>query len=244
MFKKIILLSSAASILIPTQLRADQAFSDNQVKSVQSIVKEYIINNPEIITQSLSVLQKRQQAEMAAKAQKAIKENHKEIFDSADDVILGNPKGSMQLVMFVDPYCGHCHEFSKIVDQVIPLYPELKVIVKDFPVFGQPSVDAVKTLKRAQLQGKYKEMLALISEKKEAQTPEQLMDLVSKVKGLDAKPFAKGDQDAKLGKIVNSTLELGQKIGINATPSLIYKDQLITGGMPLENLKKLLDAKG
>jgi len=73
---------------------------------IEQIVRDYIIENPEIIEEALGVLQTRsQEAEAKARASAVVAEEDA-LFQSQDDLAMGNPAGDVTLVEFFDFNCG------------------------------------------------------------------------------------------------------------------------------------------
>ena len=103
--KTLTALALAASITLPVQAFA---LDDQQKKELGEFIKQYLIENPEIMLDVQDALQKKQQMAQQVKATMAIENNNGGIFDSKDDVTLGNPKGDVTVVEFFDYNCTYC----------------------------------------------------------------------------------------------------------------------------------------
>ena len=57
---------------------------------VEAIVKEYLLANPEVITEAMQALEKKQAAEAAAEQARVIQKSGSILFDSTRQVVLGN----------------------------------------------------------------------------------------------------------------------------------------------------------
>ncbi len=71
-------------------------FSDQQKRELSIIIKEYLIQNPEVIREALQELERRQAAEASDKAKQTISSRAKEIYQSKEDLVLGNPRAKSQ----------------------------------------------------------------------------------------------------------------------------------------------------
>ena len=106
---------------------------------VEKIVREYIIQNPEIIEEALTELEKRTQAAQAEARSQAIVAETDALLRSSDDVILGNPDGDATLVEFFDFNCGYCKRAAPDVKALVAEDPKLRIVLKDFPILGPGS---------------------------------------------------------------------------------------------------------
>ncbi|MDN3719546.1 thioredoxin domain-containing protein [Roseibium salinum] len=57
---------------------------------------------------------------------------------------MGNPEGSVTLVEFFDYNCGYCKRAHADMVRLIEEDPDLRVVLKEFPVLGQGSVEAAQ----------------------------------------------------------------------------------------------------
>ena len=58
--------------------------------------------------------------------------------------MVGNPQGKATLVEFFDYNCGYCKRSLDDISKLMKTEPELKVVLKDFPVLGPGSVEAAQ----------------------------------------------------------------------------------------------------
>ncbi len=81
----------------------------------------------------------------AREAQKQlIAANYAAIYDDAGNVILGNPAGDVTLVEMFDYNCGYCRQALPDLAVLMAEDPNLKVILKEFPILSDGSVEAAK----------------------------------------------------------------------------------------------------
>ena len=132
----------AGALLLPGC--AASAAEKLPVADIEKIVHDYLLREPEVIYQAIQELQKRQQAEEAAKAQAMIAEHGDEIFRHADDPVVGNAEGDATLVEFFDYHCGYCRSMTPGLRAMIGTDPQLRFVFKDLPVLGPDSVTAAK----------------------------------------------------------------------------------------------------
>ena len=148
-------LAPAACLLFGSVIAADaQSFSTDQRKEIEEIVRSYLLRNPEVLQDVMLELEKRQSAAEAEKAKAAVKGNATLLFDSPRHVVVGNPKGDVTLIEFFDYNCGFCKRALADLVDLMKGDPNLRVVLKEFPVLGEGSVEAAKVAIAAHMQDK------------------------------------------------------------------------------------------
>ncbi len=83
-------------------------FTPEQRRAIEGIVKDYLIQNPDVLQEVFAELEKRQaDAQKSAQAQ-ALQSERAKLFDASRDHVAGNPQGDVTLVEFTDYNCGFC----------------------------------------------------------------------------------------------------------------------------------------
>lgn len=240
-----LLLVAATLSLTPVNSGASvENFTPAQEKAIGSLIENHIIQNPDIVAKALQALQAKQMKAELEKGRLAVLKHKDALFSAPSDPIGGNPQGMKSLVVFMDPYCGHCRHFHTVLDEAVKSYPNLKLIYKDLPILGDASQLAVAGFFAALEQGqqKYDAFQAKFLKTDGAQSMDDLMTL-AKDAGLDGDAFKKSIDSKGVKDRIKATQDLAESVGITATPSIVLGDVLIPGGVPMDVLKKLLDAK-
>ena len=73
----------------------------------RGIVRNYLLENPEILLEMQQVLEAKQKEEQRV-ANQVIRGAQDEIFNAAYDGVVGNPDGKTTIVEFYDYNCGYC----------------------------------------------------------------------------------------------------------------------------------------
>ena len=129
-----------------------QSFTDAQRGDIETIVKNYLIAHPEVLEEAMSELNKRQATAEAEKHEASITQNAEAIFNSPRGVTLGNKDGDVTFVEFFDYNCGYCKRAMSDMLDLLKSDPKLKVVLKEFPVLSQGSVDAAQVAVAARMQ--------------------------------------------------------------------------------------------
>ena len=131
-----------------------KSFTPAQIKEIQTILHDYLVDQPEVLMEASQRLQQRQQALMQAQAKSAIQKSGAALA-SGNLTVAGNPKGDVTLVEFFDYQCGHCVSMSPIIHELIKANSNLRVVFKEFPIFGKESEQAARGAIVAAMQVKY-----------------------------------------------------------------------------------------
>ncbi|KTD08629.1 DsbA family protein [Legionella jamestowniensis] len=215
----------ATAVASPLAIAAGSAntqsgtMSETQKKEIEKVIHDYLVNNPEVLLEASQALQQKQQQAMQQQAQAAIKDNANQLLND-NLTVLGNPKGNVTLVEFFDYQCIHCKKMAPVINELIKKDKNLRVVFKEFPIFGKSSDMASRAALAAAMQGKYKEMHeALI--KQDKRLNEQVIMETAKSVGLDMAKL-KTDMDSKtVTDALDANRELAEKLHLMGTPAFI-----------------------
>src|ERR1700748_1279937 len=134
----------AMALCVTPPVASAQSFSDTQRGDIEKIVKDYLVTHPEVLEEAMGELSKRQAADEAKKHEASVSENAATIFNSPRGVMLGNKDGDVTFVEFFDYNCGYCKRAMADMLDLMKSDPKLKVVLKEFPVLSQGSVEAAQ----------------------------------------------------------------------------------------------------
>ncbi len=190
-------------------------------KQIEKIIREYLVKNPEVLVEASQALQMKQQQEMQASAKTAINANAKELI-AGSLTVAGNAKGNVTLVEFFDYYCGHCIKMKPVINELIAKNPNLRVVYKEFPIFGKDSEMASKLAIAAAMQGpnQYFKVQEALFKSGGHLSEEKLME-IAKNAGLNMTKL-KADMDSKVvNDVLLSNRNLAEKMRLMGTPAFV-----------------------
>ena len=230
----------------PAAAPAIQAFSGDQRHEIESIVKDYLVSHPEVLQEAMDALDKRQKQADAEKARTTIKDNNATIFNSPHQVVLGNPDGKTTMVEFFDYNCAFCKRALPDMMSLLKTDPDLKFVLKEFPVLGPGSVEAAHVAIAARMQDpsgkKYIEFhQKLLGGRGEADKAHALA--VAKDVGFDMVRLEKDMDSDEVKKTIDEDMKLADALGVSGTPSYVVGDQVVVGAVGLDELKAKLKAE-
>ena len=221
-------------------------FNDGQRREIETIIKDYLLANPEILQEAAQALEQRQKQAEDEQRQVGLVKNADQIFRNKADFVAGNPKGNVTMVEFFDYNCPWCKKDFPDVMALIDADKDLKVVFKEFPILGPDSEYAAKAAIAAGKQRKYLEMHKAMYQHEGKVTKESVDEIAIGI-GLDMDHLRKDIDDPETAGIIARNRELAQALAINGTPAFIIDDKLFPGYLPKDELAsaiKEVRAKG
>lgn len=195
-------------------------FNPEQTKEIENIVHDYLIKHPQVVVEVFQILQDQQQAQVQQRAQSAIQANSKQIFDALTSPVVGNAQGKVNVVEFLDYQCGHCKKMQPIIDKLIQSNPEVRVVIKELPIFGGESEFAAKAALAAQKQGKFYQMHNALLQVKEPLTQERILKLATD-NGLNVQQLQADMNSEAVAQELRNNVALEKALELVGTPVFI-----------------------
>lgn len=220
-------LAQAATPTAPAA-KAGDAFSPEQRKAIEGIIKDYLIANPEVMLEIQTALESRMEELQAKRLQVAISAQADQIFRSPDAPIAGNPKGDITVVEFFDYNCGYCKKAFGDVAKLIEKDKSVKLVLKELPILSKGSEEGTRVALAAKAQGKYWEVhRALLNMR--GQVSEQTALAAAEKVGLDMAKLKTDMKSEVVTQEITRVRELAQAMGIQGTPHFLVADRAIAG---------------
>ncbi|MBI5121058.1 MAG: DsbA family protein [Rhodospirillales bacterium] len=232
-----------AALAVSPALAADDKLSPKQIIEIKKIIRETLMENPEVIADAIQALEEKQRLEAEKESKKAMQERKKDVFDDPNTPVGGNPKGDVTLVEFFDYRCGYCKSVHESVMRVVKEDGKVKLVYKELPVLGAESVYAAKAALAAAKQKKYVEFQDVMMRHRGAFNEESVMAMAKEV-GLDADRLKKDMNAPDITKLLQANMELAETLGIRGTPGFVMGDRIVPGAVPEASLRQwLADAR-
>lgn len=233
----------AVAIVLPAAAppAAAQGFTEAQRAEIERIVKEYLVAHPEVLQEAMAELEKRQAALDAERSKTAIAAHATLLFNSPRQVTLGNPQGDVTFVEFFDYNCGYCRRALADMMALMKEDPKLKVVLKEFPVLGQPSVEAAQVSIAVRMQDpsgkKYLDFhQKLLGGRGQVDRARALA--VAREVGLDMARLERDMQSPEIRSTIEESMRLADALGLNGTPSYVIGNEVVIGAVGLEALRE------
>jgi len=237
-------IAAVAALIAGSPARA-QEFSAPQRGEIEKIIKSYLVEHPEVLQEAMAALEKKQQLAEAEKARSGVKNHSDAIFNSPYQVTLGNPKGDVTFVEFFDYNCGYCKRAMSDMMTLMSKDPNLKVVLKEFPVLGQGSVEAAQVAVAVRMQDKTGKKYLDFHQKLlmgRGQADKARAMAVAKEIGLDMARLEKDLKSEEVASSIQESMKLAEALGLNGTPSYVIGNDVVIGAVGLEALGAKIQA--
>lgn len=233
---------AAAAIALSCSSIHASALDDADKDEVRQIVRQYLLENPEILIEMQDVLEARVAVAEQERAKQAIASMSDDIYNGASDTIIGNPDADVTIVEFFDYNCGYCKRAMQDMQDVLATDSNVKFILKEFPILGPESVQATRVSIAVgriapELSGEFH--MALLS--RNGRANEESAISVATDLGIDEDVLMKELEDENILADLEATSNLTSALNITGTPSYLIGDQSIGGAVGAGELLTIID---
>ncbi|MGI9481875.1 MAG: DsbA family protein [Hyphomicrobiales bacterium] len=214
-----------------------EEFSESQKKEIGEIVREYLLKNPTIMREVFSELERIEAEEREKLAKAGILESKDALFRSNLSYVAGNPEGDVTMVEFFDYNCGYCKRAFPDVMKLIDSDPNLRVVIKEFPILGAGSVFAARAAIASKKQDKYWEFHTAMMNARGSLNESRVINIAKKL-GLDVDKLREDMEADVVRQEIAESHTLANRMGINGTPAFVIDDRLVPGALGYAELRK------
>jgi len=225
----------------PAQQQAisSDVFTTAQAEEIGKLSRDYLLQNPETIRDAIQALQAKEEAAKADRQSEAVTQYKGQIFADADAPVAGNPQGDVTLVEFFDYKCPYCKQVSPALEGLLKDDPKLKIVFKEFPILGDPSVLAARAALAAQKQGKYLAFHQALMAHRGQLDLNSIAGVAASI-GLNGEQLVADMKSEEIEKQLTANHELALSLGIRSTPTFIVGDKVMPGALSIDDLKNLI----
>ncbi|MGH6849380.1 MAG: DsbA family protein [Methylocella sp.] len=224
-----------------------ESFSAGQKAEIEAIIKNYLLQKPEVLREAIGVLDAREKAAEAKAREKAVSDPSSTLFSPVNQAVIGDPKGKITLIEFFDYNCGYCKRALSDLARLMKVNPDLRVVLRDFPILSPSSVEAAKVANAylRQFQGeKFWEFhQRLLGSRGPVGKAEALA--VAKDLGADMDKLAKDAAAPDITSGIKESGRLAKSLSVTGTPTYVIGEDVVTGAVgydeleaKVENIKK------
>jgi protein-disulfide isomerase len=226
------LLTALAALfaLIMTPASA-QSFNAQEQAEMRAIVREYLINNPDVLREALEALSERTAAE-----------RWRRIKSDPRDFTMGPADAPIVIVEFFDYRCGYCHAALEWVTDVARTRRDVRIVLKEFPVLSPESVEASHAALAAMPQGRYWQFHQALMAFRGDLTTARINQLASQ-SGIDVARMRRAMAERGVEQLILDNRALALDLEENpATPIFLINGELVRGFRPDELDQRLREA--
>jgi protein-disulfide isomerase len=225
------IMAAVATNASPAKAQDKPVFDAAQKEAIRAIMKEYLLEQPEILREAITELNRRHEVAAEGERKKVLSSLYKE------ETPYSTGEGNITLVEFFDYNCGYCR---KAFNEIVGLTKEekdLRVVFVEFPILSEDSRVASQAAIASVKQDKYWEFHSALMAHKGPITSEAVFKVAGDV-GLDVEKLKTDMQAPEVDAEIEKNLQLGTAMGIQGTPAFFVGDEAIPGAP--EQLKSIL----
>jgi protein-disulfide isomerase len=235
----------ALPLALPAQAQT-QSFSPAQRGEIETILRDYLMNHPELLQEVMAELDKRQNLADAEKHREGVKQHAQIIFSSPRQITLGNPQGDVTVVEFFDYNCAFCKRAMADMTDLMKGDGKVKFVLKEFPVLGEGSTQAAQVAVAVRMQDKTGGKKYLEFHQKllggRGQADKARAMAVAKEVGLDMARLEKDMASDEVKNTLQESFTIAEALGLNGTPSYVVGSDVVIGAVGLPALKERVNS--
>lgn len=202
------------------------------------MIEEFLMSDPKLLQRMSVALEQTLSAEKNERNQNALATMQDAIYNQPDQIVLGNPNGDVTLVEFFDYNCGYCRKAMPDLAALLAEDPNLRVILKEFPILSNESVDAARV---AVLVGQsdadyWNFHEALFTSRGKVDKTVALAAAADL--GLSTVDLELRMGDNSVAQAIQNSYEIAQALGISGTPTYIIGNEVIPGAIGIDGLRQ------
>ncbi|MDQ8730031.1 DsbA family protein [Bradyrhizobium sp. LHD-71] len=158
-----------------------------------------------------------------------------------DIPLAGNLAGDVTIVEYFDYQCPHCKRIAPILADVVKEDGRIRLVLKDWPIFGELSVQSARLVLGAKFQGKFHDAYYALMGTSGKLTEARLMETLKQAGvSLEELHGALETHDEKLKSILKRNSAQAEAFGFNGTPSFIVGTFRVPGVPTAEQFKMMI----
>lgn len=194
--------------------------------------RDWLLAHPEILPEMAEAYQ-------ANEARERLANVSGDVARPFPGAVLGNPNGTITLVEFTDYGCTFCRQSVADVKALVKANPDLRVVMREWPIFQGSDVPARYALAAAR-QGKYEAFHDAMF----AGGPptEATLTRAIEVAGLDMAAAREFAASSAAEFELRNNIEMARQLGFEGTPSWVVGDRAFSGAVGRAQLAEAVEA--
>ena len=200
-------------------------------------IEKFLLNNPEIILQSLENYEKKKIAEKKKFNNQIIADNRKQIVNTSNGMYSGNLESKNVIIEFFDYNCSYCKKAHQDILKIEKNKKNVKVIYKNFPILSENSkkLAEIALFIAKDNNEKFIKFHNLVMSRKGLINKNQLKDILDDL-GYDQGKIKNNLNSEYIKSQLLKDRELAEKLSLRGTPAFIVNDKLFFGYIGYDEL--------
>ncbi len=233
-------------LAVPSQSALANDLSGDEKKAIESVIHDYLLNNPEVVVEAIRKFQAEQESARAEIALQRLSELREPLEQNEGTPVIGNPDGDVTIVEFFDYRCGYCKRVHEALSEAVKADGKVRVVLKEFPILGPESVTATRAALGVFYTNpdKYPAFHEALMTSRGNLDEARVIDLAVSV-GLEADAVKAAMKDRRVEMEIQHNMALAQALDISGTPAFVIGDELVPGAIDRAAFDELIkNARG
>lgn len=152
------------------------------------------------------------------------------------------PEGyDVTIVMFTDYQCGYCKKMYRSLQAMMERDQKVRLVYRDWPIFGSSSEQAARAAIASQFQGKYEAFNDALM-KTTGKMDKAKIKKAAETADVDWDQLQRDliDHSSEISALLHRNEMQARLLGFTGTPGLLVGPYPIGGALDLENLEKIV----
>ncbi|MFN3462588.1 MAG: DsbA family protein [Terricaulis sp.] len=208
-----------ACVLFAAPAASAQTFNGQEQAEIRAIVREYLVNNPDVLREALDALAERNNAE-----------RWQQIRNDPRDFAIGPANAAITVVEFYDYRCAYCHAAMEWVLDLTRTRRDVRIVFKELPILSDASMEAARAALAARPQGRYLQFhQALMSFPLDRDLTSAEIDTLARRSGIDVTRMRRAMENPEITAILEQNRGQAIDYNISGTPGFVINGELIPG---------------
>jgi protein-disulfide isomerase len=218
--------------------QAPQSVAGLDAGTLNPMIEDYLLKNPRILERAQAALSAEIRAAEAAAQSAALAELQTVLYDDPDAIVVGNPQGDVTLIEMFDYNCTYCRQALPDLVALIEEDPNLKIILREFPILSQGSIDAAKVATVvADADVDYWTFHQAVYSSRGQVTKESAL-AAAEALGLNPLTVQIEMESPSIQASLDKSYEIARKLDISGTPTFILGEEIIPGAIGLDAMRQ------
>ena len=226
-------LLASVSLISVFSTSALAEFSADEKSALNALFESYIKENPDVVRQALIDLAQAEEQAQRAQAMTMLDMNEGDPFMGAGD------DADIIIYEFSDYNCGYCKRVFAQLQLVLADDPKVRLILKEYPILAESSIEAARAAIAAQMQGKFEDFHISMMNWRGGISTDTILSIAAE-SGLDVTRLMADMQKSAVDNILARTRATAQSLDVTGTPALVIGTEFIGGAVSADQIKQVI----
>jgi protein-disulfide isomerase len=205
---------AAAALSSPA---AAQTFNAQEQAEIRAVVRNYLVDNPDVLREALDALAERTSAQ-----------RWQRIKSDPRDFSIGPADAQIVIVEFFDYRCQFCHAALEWVNDVSRTRRDVRIVLKELPILSEASMESARASIAAMPQGRYWQFHQALMNFQGDLTSARI-DQLARQSGIDVPRMRRAMASDDITRLLEQNRAFAIDLENTATPIFMINGEMVRG---------------